>query len=123
MKTKKKLNKVTVAVLAILCFVVFSISAEAFDKTPKYTIGPNETRRIDRFVPAANKIYLNTRPGAGGDVTVTLSGAATGSHLFPTQVSVPDWEVNVSDPSAVLYIDGTAGGSGSSGTLHVWSDN
>lgn len=122
MKTKKKLNKVTVAVLAVLCCVVFSISAKAFDAYEDYAIGPNGKYDFKSFVTGTNKIYLYTRPSEGGSITITLGGAASGSHGFPTQVIIPKWEVKT-NPSKTLYIKGTAGESGCSGSLHKWSDD
>ena len=59
--------------------MAIGMSVMAFDKSYSYVIGPDETKTIASFVHGASTIYLNTRPTAGGDVTISLSGAVTGS--------------------------------------------
>lgn len=122
MKTKNRRKKAVAAIACVLCFIALSMPVLAFNETYSYAIGPNETKQIASFVPGATIIYLNSRPTAGGDMTVILSGAASGSSTFPYHTSRSDWKVTGVNASATLRIQGKAGSSGTSGSLHVWSN-
>lgn len=121
MKMKNRKKKAVAAIAGVLCFIALSMPVLAFNQYYSYAIGPGDSKQIASFVPGATTIYLNTRPSAGGDLTVTLSGAASGSAVFPYYTSRSDWKVTGVNASKSLVIRGSAGGSGSSGSLHVWS--
>lgn len=114
-------NKIKIAVIGLLCCMAIGMSVMAFDQSYPYAIGPKETKTITSFVPGTSTIYLNTRPVAGGDVTISLSGAVTDSNIFPYYTSRADWKVTGVNASSTLTIKGKAGSKGASGSLHVWS--
>lgn len=122
MKRFKLSKKGLAAVAAASCLAV-SIPVMAFDSTYPYDIPSDTQTEIVRLIPGANTIYLNSRPTGGGNLHVTLSGAASGSHMFSYNVSTSPWEVSVSSPDAYLIVYGSGSpGMSTRGSLHIWSN-
>lgn len=122
-KTTHIKRKVAVAAAALVAsLTAANMTAMAFNEYYHYSVGPNDTEEIARFVPGANKIYLNTRPQTGGSVNIELSGAASARFNFPISIAIPDQEVSVSNPDTYLHINASAPSTGAAGDLHVWSN-
>lgn len=121
MKMMNKKKKIAAIAASVMCFMALSMPVLAYNEYYSYAIGPNESKQITSFVPGASTIYFNTRPVNGGDLTVTLSGAASGSAGFPYYTSRSDWKVTGVSASKTLIVKGSAGSKGSSGSLHSWS--
>lgn len=118
----KRMNKkIAAAIASVMCFMALSMPVLAYDQYYSYAIGPSESKQIASFVPGASTIYFNSRPVNGGDLTVSLSGAASGSAIFPYYTSRSDWKVTGVNASRTLIVKGSAGSKGSSGSLHSWS--
>lgn len=121
MKMMNKKKKIAAIIASVMCFIALSVPVLAYDQYYPYAIGPSESKQIAYFVPGASTIYFNSRPTNGGDLTVTLSGAASGSATFPYYTSRSDWKVTGVNASNSLTVKGSAGSKGSSGSLHSWS--
>lgn len=114
---KKSKLKIAV-VIGLLCCMVFGMSVMAFNLNYPYSLGPNETKQIASFVPGASTIYINTRPNAGGNVTIYVGNA---SSTFPYNASRQPWVVTGLNPDARIRIKAGAGPSGASGVANVHS--
>lgn len=120
MRVSKKILAVAMAG-AILAGTAGTAMA-AYNRYDPYAISPNATKRITHYVPGESTIYIQTRPDAGGDLRVTLSGAKSASAIFPYYTTRNAWKVTGVKKNATLYIDGTATSGGTSGRLRSWSD-
>lgn len=119
MKFKKKVLSLVIAGATGCMFL--AVAASAFSRTDSYAIGPNSTKKIAAFVTGESTIYLDTQPSAGGNVTITLSGAKSASADFPYYTSRSPWKVTGVVPSSTLTIEGKAGSSGTAGNLYTYS--
>ena len=105
---------------------VVNVSSDTDTGVP-YAIGPNETRVIAYVTDEDPEFNVYTRPVSGGPVRITMiDGDASETAEFPVQSS--DQAVyfypseDETKPGTVVIVKGTAGPSGSAGTLHITGD-
>lgn len=120
---KSKMTRGKFAALVVASCMAVAVPVLAFDSTYPYNIAGTNSVTISQFAPKASTIYFNSRPASGGDLHVTLSGAASGGATFPYYTSRTPWKVSVASPQSILNVQGEGTSSrGTAGLLHIWSN-